>query len=140
MCSGIVYPFAFYQLEMQAGILNASMSSLVNFRGGDLMMTGGSPSGALMIFLCLWRGGSSGSHTVLDIWIMRCMPGCYVLEVVGVYLTKVSSSFCFMAEAYKKEFSVFFAIFIPNSYLVFSRFFSLFSWLGLDKSAFYSAV
>jgi hypothetical protein len=35
-----------------------------------------------------------------------------VLEVVGVYLTKVSSSFDFIADAYKKEFSVFFANFI----------------------------
>jgi hypothetical protein len=63
-----------------------------------------------------------------------------VFEVVGVYLTKVSSSLDFIADAYKKEFSVFFAIFIPSSYFVLSRFYSLFSWLGLDKSAFCRAT
>ena len=82
-----MYPFAFYQFEMQAGMRQSSMSYLVNLRGGDLRMTGGSPSEARMIFLCLCRGGSSGSLTQLEIWIMRCMPGCDVFVVVGVYLT-----------------------------------------------------
>jgi hypothetical protein len=83
----MVNPFAFCQFEIQAGIRQSSISYLVNLRGGDRRITGGSPSEARMIFLCLCLGGSKGSLTQLEIWIMRCIPGCEAFVVVGVYLT-----------------------------------------------------
>jgi hypothetical protein len=40
MCKGIVYPLAFYQLDIQAGIFQSFISYAVNFLGGDLFITG----------------------------------------------------------------------------------------------------
>ena len=72
-----MYPFAFFQFEIHAGILFSAMSAAVSLRGGERMITGGALSGALGIFLCLLLGGLSGSKTTFDIWTIR-----WTLELV----------------------------------------------------------
>jgi hypothetical protein len=94
---------------MQAGILFSAMSAAVNFLGGDRMITGGMPSGALGIFLCLLLGGFKGSSTTFEIWTIRWMP---VVELqVGVYRTKVSFSTFFKAAVQRNAGLLFFEIF-----------------------------
>ena len=74
-------PLLFFQFEMHGGIIHSFCSAAVAFLGGLRNTGGGGLGGPLGIFLCLYRGGSSGSSTTSDILMMRCFrpaaPFCW---------------------------------------------------------------
>lgn len=93
LSSGMVYPLAFFQLEMQGGIFQSIWSLTVTGRGGECMTgTGGDP---LALGTRLWRnlGGSIGSTGISTILMMRSLAPelkaapCWL----GVYLMIVAS-------------------------------------------------
>lgn len=77
----MVKPLLFFQLEMHGGIIHSFCSWAVALRGGLRSTGGGGLGGPRGIFLCLKRGGSSGSSTTSDILMMRCLsaapPACW---------------------------------------------------------------
>lgn len=80
LSSGIVNPLLFFQLEIHGGIIHSFCSAAVAFLGGLLSTGAGGLGGPRGIFLCLKRGGSSGSSATSDILMMRCFKPPLVAE------------------------------------------------------------
>ena len=135
ICSGIVYPLAFFQFEIHAGIYQSFMSWGVSFLGGDRIITGASSIPAPpAIFLCLCLGGSRGSSTTFEIYIIRWTPE---LELeVGVYRRKLSLSTFFKCAEQRNAGSLFLETATPRRSRVASRFAYLCFSDGLVRSAF----
>ena len=53
ICMGIVYPFEFFQLDMQGGTFQSYWSFFVGLRGGDLRICGGGDPGPFGNLRCL---------------------------------------------------------------------------------------
>ena len=140
ICRGTVYPAAFFQFEMQAGTFQSFWSWAVSCRGGDLRMTGGGSLSPLGTFLCLWRGGSSGSSCCWTIWMIRDYGFSLFLTPICVYSKNTFSSFFLWACDARKAGSFFFATLIPNYLAVSFKFRLLSVSVGLDKSWFCSSL
>mmetsp|Transcript_52114 Transcript_52114/g.110763 ORF Transcript_52114/g.110763 Transcript_52114/m.110763 type:complete len:395 (+) Transcript_52114:730-1914(+) len=100
LSKGMVYPLVFFQLDMQAGTLHASRSSLDNFSGGACSTGTGSSAGPLGALRCMCLGGCIGSICAGTMRMTRfaawgLYPGAFSL---GVYRTNCVRS-CAVAES-----------------------------------------
>jgi hypothetical protein len=91
LSNGMVYPLAFFQLEMHGGIFHACWSFTVTLRGGECMTGTGGDGGPAGTFLCLNLGGSKGSVGISTMRMMRCLavvwPSALSLGVYWMYLS-----------------------------------------------------
>ena len=139
ICNGTVYPAAFFQFEMHAGTFQSFYSYAVAWRGGDLLITGGGSLSPLGTFFVLNFGGSRGSTTCCDIWMILSIFYSPVTET-GVYLTKESSSLFFLAIEDRNAGSFLTFYIIPSCAAVCFKFASRSASEGRLKSTFWSSL